>query len=393
MSSNRKTRAAQMVRIPRVATLKTFVMTLLVFLATARWYRKDPNTESATKDVAPYAEPVLSTKAVASTSGVDSVATVFDTVTGPTPWKDSSIYATKVQSYEDAPCLYQGNCSGRGENLLGRCFCFPGFVGVRCEREDSTRPIHCTNTDDRCFYSEESGVWIVSLDRWHFAQAAEHAAWRESQMPAESGDRVEEHMLDFDEYAAVGAAGTNLGLFVEVGAGPWTQSLWMMKRRNFTVDKYILLEPGALEYSKGTESCVYKTGQLPGFDGKTVIINAGGEHLDLLQGSVDTLLLINVLEHVQNAISILRNVYRALKPGGLLIFNDRWWDMLGAPGEQMDLDTTYHPVRIKQVVFDQFLSGFEKMYERRNEEVKSFSMYGRSLAGTYFIGRKKELCK
>lgn len=230
------------------------------------------------------------------------------------------------------------------------------------------------------------------MDRWHFAQAAEHEAWVGSDTPAESGDRVEEHLLDFAEYSDVGPIGTNLGLFVEVGAGPWTQSLWMMRKRNFTVDKYVLLEPGAFQYATGTASCIYKSGQLPGFDGKTVVINAGGEHLDLMHGSVDTLLIINVLEHVQNAISILRNVYNALKPGGLLIFNDRWWDMLGTPSSQMNVDTTYHPVRIKQVVFDHFLSGFEKMYERRNEEVRSFHMDGRSLTGTYFIGRKRDLC-
>jgi 2-polyprenyl-3-methyl-5-hydroxy-6-metoxy-1,4-benzoquinol methylase len=35
---------------------------------------------------------------------------------------------------------------------------------------------------------------------------------------------------------------------------------------------------------------------------------------------------MKVLEHVRNGIHILRNIYNALKPGGLLIFNDRWWD-------------------------------------------------------------------
>ena len=36
----------------------------------------------------------------------------------------------------------------------------------------------------------------------------------------------------------------------------------------------------------------------------------------------DTLMMINVIEHVENGIRILRNIYNALKPGGLLIFNE-----------------------------------------------------------------------
>lgn len=52
-----------------------------------------------------------------------------------------------------------------------------------------------------------------------------------------------------------------------------------------------------------------------------------------------------------------------------------------------DLDVLYHPVRMKQAVFDQFLSGFDKIYERRDQEAESFRRH--KYTGTYFIGRKK----
>ena len=103
-------------------------------------------------------------------------------------------------------------------------------------------------------------------------------------------------------------------------------------------------------------------------------------------------MIVNVLEHVLNGASILRNLYNALKPGGLLIFQDRWWDQEGAPGSEraeMDMDVLFHPIRMKKVVFEQFLSGFEVIYDRRDEEVASFHTGGRNYEGTYFIGRKK----
>jgi hypothetical protein len=51
-------------------------------------------------------------------------------------------------------------------------------------------------------------------------------------------------MTDFDNYQTAGAIGTNLGRFIEIGAGPWTQSLWMIQKRQFTLDQYVIMEPG-----------------------------------------------------------------------------------------------------------------------------------------------------
>ena len=42
---------------------------------------------------------------------------------------------------------------------------------------------------------------------------------------------------------------------------------------------------------------------------------------------------------------------------------------------------------MKQAVFDQFLSGFDKVYERRDQDAESFRRH--KYTGTYFIGRKK----
>ncbi|GMI02210.1 hypothetical protein TrST_g14275 [Triparma strigata] len=309
-------------------------------------------------------------------------------------WESSDVHVTQDQHHRNDICLYQGNCNLHGENILGRCFCLPGFTGPECE-EATDKPL-CTNNDDKCFYTEEAGVFAISLSRWHMAQEAELAMWNgnagKKAGKAGTGDRIDEHLKDFSNYVSVGADGNNLGNFIEVGTGPWTQSLTMMKARGFSVNKYVIMEPGAINYAANTPGTVYRDGQIDGFDGKTVVINAGGEHLDLFYEAFDTVMIVNVLEHVLNGASILRNLYNALKPGGLLIFQDRWWDQEGAPGSEraeMDMDVLFHPIRMKKVVFEQFLSGFEVIYDRRDEEVASFHTGGRNYEGTYFIGRKK----
>ena len=111
-------------------------------------------------------------------------------------------------------------------------------------------------------------------------------------------------MHDFDNYRAVAPDGTNLGTLVEIGSGPWTQSLPMLRARGFSVDRYVLLDPSALLYAAKVPSTVYRSGEVDiGKGGKVrpVVISAGAEGVDLLQlGSVDVLVCINVLEHVMN---------------------------------------------------------------------------------------------
>ena len=78
-----------------------------------------------------------------------------------------------------------------------------------------------------------------------------------------------------------------------------------------------------------------------------------------------------------------------LSPGGLLIFNDRWWDAY-QPTDQLSVDTLFHPVRLKREVFEVFLrEGFDRVYEITDRESFAFSKENRNFNGTYFIGRKK----
>ena len=314
-------------------------------------------------------------------------------------WKDSTLRPSAVQSHPGNECFDAvGTCSDHGENLLGRCFCIPGWTGTACGEPASKAT--CTNKDDLCFWTPAGGVFMVSIDRWRAAQEAELGVWSSGGMKSldpKSGDRIAEHMQDFNQYADVGPIGADLGVFLEVGSGPWTQSLPMLTKREFTVQKYVLLEPGALDYSCNVDTCVYKGGSVkshPKLDGKVVVISAGGEHLDLFKSTFDTIMMVNVLEHVLNGVRILRELFNALKPGGVLIFNDRWWDHENR-GSGMSMDVLFHPIRMHKSIFDAFLNGFETIYRRTMDASAAGANDGHKYKGIYFIGRKKrsaDLC-
>jgi SAM-dependent methyltransferase len=194
-------------------------------------------------------------------------------------------------------------------------------------------------------------------------------------------------MYDFSQYKKVAPDGSNLGVLLEVGCGPWSQSYPMIQARNFKYDKYLLLDPGIIDYSKIRSSIVNKRIQP-----NPIFIKSSGEDMSFIENTIDTLVMINVLEHVENSIKILRAVYNALKPGGIIIFNDRWWDREGTPGQKrklMDLDVLYHPIRLHKEIFDIFLNGFHEIYRIDSIQSWAFTKDNRNYDGTYFIGKKK----
>lgn len=103
--------------------------------------------------------------------------------------------------------------------------------------------------------------------------------------------------------------------------------------------------------------------------------------------------MTNVLEHVASAYDVLENIYTALKPGGRLIFNDRWWDAyVYERGGVRDIDNTLHPIRVKKVIIEHFLDQFTPIF--RNDKGTAgmawrSATYNFSETGTYFIGLKK----
>ena len=172
---------------------------------------------------------------------------------------------------------------------------------------------------------------------------------------------------------------------MEVGCGPYTQTQFLTGKK---FGKISLLDPGIDYYLANVPGCSYRNGSL--FDKKVRLLSYGAEKLksDEQFGQFDTLLCINVVEHCWDAYEFLSNIYNALKPGGILIYHDRFYpnpkygDMVLGPGN------VYHPVRLTRVVFEQLFKQFDTIYMfegQTQEQIKRMA----GEVGFYFIGRKK----
>lgn len=279
----------------------------------------------------------------------------------------------------DSTCK-KHDCHKHGTCLLGKCFCRPGYEGIDCEinLNQSTAAESCAN-NDRCFFHPLYGIGEVSLERWEAAASAELSVWATHRG---FNDRWKDHLAGFDNYKMLP---NDLGNMIEMGCGPYTQTLSILRLRNKHVNirKLTLSDPNANEYMNQVKQCSYKNGTLIGFNYiPTTIITLKSEEMLSYTDTFDTILMINVLEHVQNAYQILQNLYMALTVNGTLIFAERWWDQLYEKNNyKMD---NIHPIRIKYYVWKWFTDHFIPLYDARNHE--SFLKY--EYNGSYFIGRK-----
>jgi ubiquinone/menaquinone biosynthesis C-methylase UbiE len=253
-------------------------------------------------------------------------------------------------------------CGQNGDCYLYQCFCDPGYSGKYCENfDESKRPGPCNEEtwDDSCFYSEEYGVPKVSHDRWLKASSGELAVWLK--LISLSDDRGDEHTAGFGRYAAVGF---EMGDTIEVGCGPFTQMRNLINQQPRNFKSMTLLDPLLMHYFKSVNHCAYKSGKFMDFE-YTQFIQSGGEGLSRIYESYDTLMMMNVIEHVENVYSVLENIYNVLRPGGTLIIHERWWSKYHPHKQYYVLDQykKEHPVRIRENIWLHFKNYFQIIYD------------------------------
>ncbi|CAG2196676.1 unnamed protein product [Mytilus edulis] len=98
--------------------------------------------------------------------------------------------------------------------------------------------------------------------------------------------------------------------------------------------------------------------------------------------------MINVIEHVYDAISILKSAIDLIKENGLFIWHERLWDdYLGVASSANDREFQLHPIRIKNVIAKLVMSMFDENYiSWDTEELRRLKNQG-----VYFIGRKRNI--
>jgi len=239
--------------------------------------------------------------------------------------------------------------------------------------------------------TQKNGIAVVPRERWLIANQLEASTWKGHQG---TNDRADEHVASFGYYKAAHKV-ESFGKMIEIGCGPWTQSQFLIKSHpSPIVTNVMLVDPNIVNYIKDTPTCAYKSGSLLGY--QTHFLVAGGEEANWVE-EFDTMVMINVLEHTYNAYDILGNLWKALKPGGLLIFHERWhdnrlddsryWGLSDNTDMQpIDIGKAYHPVRVRKPVIDHFLSHFDIYYTNTSTPW----MKARQELGVYAIGRKRD---
>ncbi len=279
-----------------------------------------------------------------------------------------------------------GGCSGNGRCFLGKCFCVSGYEGDYCSiRNNEPLPPpqdpatgECLVDNDMCHFSEKYGVTVVPYTRWLRAQTGEAAHWKSA---PDTEDGWEHHGKDFNHYQSL--AHHDLGKFVEIGCGPFTQTYYVMKMiPDATITRVTLVDPLIYKYLREVKSCNYQDGRLNGYP--VTLISSQSEALDFCE-AYDTLLSVNVLEHVQNAFEHLELLYHAIRPNGTIIFHDRWWNDYIPTKEIAENRPQWllHPIRARRPVFDHFMSLFDLIHAKIGQPPK--------VPGIYMIGRKKIL--
>ena len=215
------------------------------------------------------------------------------------------------------------------------------------------------------FYTKELRICSFNLRHTHMRQ------------------RLDEFYESYDNFTFMynyksATGGKGLGRVVEFGAGGYTQTRNLLEHVNITVEHVTLVDPLIWPYGK-LEGCSYRGGTLKVNNSAypTTLANVStetfgkrylGENilnqtpLDFVVPNAtlfDTVIVMNVLVYSANAFEFLETIYRVLKPGGLLLFHDRYFLDMVKSSRCKTAGFQSHMIQVKKDFLDFFLSHFE----------------------------------
>jgi len=274
------------------------------------------------------------------------------------------------------------------ELFLGKCFCSPGWE-KEPKRGDCSVPLlkngdcDCPpNVPDRtskylkniswahpkgyvctslCRWNSQLGTIRSDPHTWQFNQKATQLRFYNGDLPKASMNaynhlrkRLDEFGESFNQFRSIN--GSHLGAVCELGAGPWTQMRSIFSRVNVTVDSITLVEPQIHEYRK-IQGCSYQHGHLLGLPTKLVaktVEDFGKENTI----QFDTIIDMNVLVYVQDALVYLTTLYNSLKMNGTLIFHERWFPDSVRSSKCTRAGYNHNVIQVRKELLDHFLSKF-----------------------------------
>lgn len=320
--------------------------------------------------------------------------------------------------------LYQCNdlCKANQSCFLGKCYCLPGFGGPDCTTRTVYRKLDgeaCPTFESKaaasnqeswqfpvekchlsfvdpiscaifCSYQGDAGIVTVGGKLWGEVSDGEFDIWSRVKFNhwseiAESDTRWKEYDQGFRGYRALSLK-QNLGRYLEVGAGMFTQIHNLLTLRpDITVDSINLAEPNIDRYLK-LDACLYKDKKLLGHDVTLISSTTEDLHMD---EQFDTVLVVNTLEHVLDGFDFLTSIYKTIRPGGTLIFAERFFEDPDSAGSMVLGPAKLHPVRVRKNVLQNFLRHFDTQFISDFLTAESSKRVGGAEKGYYFVGKKK----
>jgi SAM-dependent methyltransferase len=221
---------------------------------------------------------------------------------------------------------------------------------------------------------ETMSVRSVSRERWLEAQAWERDLWVTSQQrrgwrrlawPALRpilraggwhrawGDDWNHWWANqFEHYRFLPA---DLGDYIEVGCGPYTNTRVILSGR--TADRVVCSDPLVETYLTFRDrwlATAHRAGRIE-TDAHPI------EELPFEADSFDTLVMINVLDHVRDADRCLEMVTGLLRSGGTLVLGQ---DLSDADDVRRHPEDIGHPIRLTLEDVDRHLAGFEPILRK-----------------------------
>ena len=257
-----------------------------------------------------------------------------------------------------------GNCS---IPLIknGNCECPPDIpVAERSSkylRNSSWEHVDGYVCSSLCRWNSQLGTIRSNPEEWDFNQKAKQWKFYNNDLPKASWNsynhlrqRLDEFAESFDEYRVLNHS--YLGNVCEFGAGGWTQLRSIMSRVNVTVDAVTLVEPQMQEYRK-IKGCSYQHGQLLGLP-TTLVPKTVEEFGKENTVQFDTIIDMNVLVYVQDALVFLTTLYNSLKMNGTLIFHERWFPDSVKSEKCFTAGYGHNVIQVRKPLLDHFLSKF-----------------------------------
>lgn len=218
-----------------------------------------------------------------------------------------------------------------------------------------------------CRYNTQLGVPRSLPSEWKDNQLWKQLPFYRKDLPKKNHNHLIERL---DEFATAYQQWhflnhTNLGNVLELGAGGYTQLRNILQRtEGVKVQHVTLLDPQILEY-KVIPGCTFGSGQFKVHNKEypTVLINDTVEHFGTnnpsLYGSFDTIVVMNVLVYSQDAFLFLETIYKMLKPNGLLLFHDRWFENHAVSSKCKTAGFFVNVLQVSKTMLDHFLSFFD----------------------------------